>query len=676
MNYEPLISTSNQIRLITLLPYAQSNIPTATQVDQFKPLVRCQIENVSLDDRSEKYRRHLAAGGSQVFGRTANQSWISTCLQEAGLQVGDLKRDGSTSAFWRFGWGDYTALSYAWGEQIAARPIIVDGVYFQVTENLEAALRHLCTRPDFLEGVKLWVDALCINQNDVEERNLQVLRMRNIYSQAMCVVTWLGQEAEESDEAFELLEKFCEKNSHSVEEALAYLEAVRTTCDLFPPGSWIALYRFLDRPYWKRLWIIQEVAMSHSTVQVFCGTQSLYWLELCRAIELVTVEPDLIEKTVSENFEQAEAEYTSGSILSRLERMQHLQIFSQAEASGQDGPDLFMRLLKASRFSEQKDPRDKIFGVLGLMNPSIQAHIQPDYNSSILGVYSNFAKTVINTTGNLDIICQSRVDVSQSSEFPSWIPGWRGDVEVSHELHLLTPFEACGTSGAVVHFKDQGRLLCKGFKVDFVDGIGCTCWNLDSSYHDIVQPSQTHNPYDGVQAVETALWRTLTANRDGWGEVAPDWFSNLIKIPWKLPSELHDLAATMDYHLFDKFRTCKRTLRIFGRELQSYFPTGPIANHLDIPRSKLLEAVTRLHCLLWKRRLLITGKGYIGLAPRTAQQGDIICILLGCSTPVALRHHADYYKLIGECYIHGLMEGEAMKWLNTKDYGLADFSLN
>ena len=410
-----------------------------------------------------------------------------------------------------------------------------------------------------MEGVRLWIDALCINQNDVEERNLQVLRMRNIYSQAMCVVTWLGQETEESGKAFQLLEKFNDKNSHSVEEALAFLEAIRTTSDLFPPGSWIALYRFLDRPYWKRLWVIQEISTSHCTVQVFCGMQSIYWLELCRAIDLVTVEPGLIENVVSDDFEQAKAEYTFGSILSRLERMQHLKMLSHAEASGQDHPDL-TSLLKASRFSEQKDPRDKIYGVLGLMSPSIQAHIQPDYKHSILCVYSNFTKTVINTTGKLDIICQSRVDVSQSSEFPSWIPDWRCDVGVSHELHLWTPFEACGTSSAIVQFKDQGRLSCKGFKIDIVDGIGCTCWNLDSPYHDIVQPSQTQNPYDGIQAVEAALWRTLTANRDGWGEVAPDWFSNLITIPWKLPSELHDLALTMDYYLFDKFRTCNRTL--------------------------------------------------------------------------------------------------------------------
>ena len=113
MNYEPLMTNSNQIRLITLLPYVQSNIPQATPVDQQKPLVRCRIENISLYDHTEKYQRHLTAGSSQVFGRTKNQSWISTCLQEAGLQVGDLKRDGSTSAFSRFAWGDYIALSYA-----------------------------------------------------------------------------------------------------------------------------------------------------------------------------------------------------------------------------------------------------------------------------------------------------------------------------------------------------------------------------------------------------------------------------------------------------------------------------------------------------------------------------------------------------------------------------------
>lgn len=100
---------------------------------------------------------------------------------------------------------DYECLSYAWGS--ASGPIqgiTVDGKHFSIADVLDSALRHL-RRPD--EMRILWIDAVCINQADVAERNAQVAMMQDIYRGAKMVVAWLGPASATSDRAFSFLKE-------------------------------------------------------------------------------------------------------------------------------------------------------------------------------------------------------------------------------------------------------------------------------------------------------------------------------------------------------------------------------------------------------------------------------------------------------------------------------------
>jgi hypothetical protein len=74
-------------------------------------------------------------------------------------------------------------------------------------------------------------------------------------------------------------------------------------------------------------------------------------------------------------------------------------------------------------------------------------------------------------------------------------------------------------------------------------------------------------------------------------------------------------------------------------------------------------------------RLIISDKWYVGLAPESAEEGDLICILLGGQTPFVLRQAGDHYTLIGPCYVHGIMDGEAMEQVNVGKFQLRDFAL-
>jgi hypothetical protein len=94
----------------------------------------------------------------------------------------------------------YTAISYAWGDPDVTEPVLVAGQRFEVTTNLAACLKRLATRligKDPAEDdscPNIWVDAICINQHDIAERNAQVLRMKDIFPRAGKLIVWLGEE--------------------------------------------------------------------------------------------------------------------------------------------------------------------------------------------------------------------------------------------------------------------------------------------------------------------------------------------------------------------------------------------------------------------------------------------------------------------------------------------------
>ncbi|KIM93325.1 hypothetical protein OIDMADRAFT_74457, partial [Oidiodendron maius Zn] len=144
----------------------------------------------------------------------------------------------------------YIALSYCWGDQSETQTISIDGRKFQVTSNLEAALRQL--RADGC--VRLWADAICINQQDTEERSKQVLQMSYIYKRARKVVAWTGLAGSGSDGAIVLI--------GNLAHALAQVD-ISLSRDT---ESWSALSSFLDRPYWRRVWVIQEITVAGEVI--------------------------------------------------------------------------------------------------------------------------------------------------------------------------------------------------------------------------------------------------------------------------------------------------------------------------------------------------------------------------------------------------------------------------
>jgi hypothetical protein len=167
----------------------------------------------------------------------------------------------------------YEALSYVWGSPEVTKVINLDGVELPVRENLYCALDHL--RLENKTRI-LWIDALCINQIDEKERNHQVAQMGTIYQSAERVVAWLGDSDDSSSSAF-----------RAILDTKEWYVIKEESQNRLNRGSKISLQTaffqcvldLFSRPYWTRMWIIQEVLLARKLL-FQCGDDNCSWRQL------------------------------------------------------------------------------------------------------------------------------------------------------------------------------------------------------------------------------------------------------------------------------------------------------------------------------------------------------------------------------------------------------------
>jgi hypothetical protein len=237
---------------------------------------------------------------------------------------------------------EYIALSYVWGSETDRRDIKLNERSMSVTANLYDALTCMRKRIAMASlgfPAKIWVDAICINQGDIDERNEQVTRMRDIYTQAQVVWAFVGVETEHDQEGFNLIKALALKFQglsqtldlgHKLPE-----DASQTIANsLQHPGlevAWKAMGRLLSRPWWTRAWIVQEIALARSAI-FCCGEQAidmpdvllvgeLLWAYMTQAIAQ-SDERAADRITVFDRFEGLDVGSRDASLLSLQNRIQ------------------------------------------------------------------------------------------------------------------------------------------------------------------------------------------------------------------------------------------------------------------------------------------------------------------------------------------------------------------
>lgn len=296
----------------------------------------------------------------------------------------------------------YEALSYTWGTEERPSQIYCgqDG-HISVTQNCLEAIKSL--RYKDRQRVT-WIDAVCIDQPSIAERGHQVAIMPSIYRQAKKVIVYLGESTEDSGIAMEYLK------SH---------EFINDDATSFSPShSQLALGKLLSRPWFSRLWVLQEIFMSASA-DVICGHKSVPWACFRR-----------LAKWNPQNSPQKIPLVMSVS-----------SYHSKQNPSIQD----FFRILCNTRDCGCKDPRDRIFALFSMGPEGLHKSLNIDYEESTETVFTNTAIYLINSIG-LDALCGVG-GREGSSSLPSWVPDWRRPVGSTPMMDLVDEAGSAGGDG-------------------------------------------------------------------------------------------------------------------------------------------------------------------------------------------------------------------------------------
>jgi hypothetical protein len=555
----------------------------------------------------------------------------------------------------------YIALSYAWGKDVTTRMMYLDGGEYAVAEHVWDVINstfHLPLISNQKSLQRFWIDAMCIDQADDEEKEEQVRRMADIYGQATLVLVWLGSEADNSELAMDNIRRatwFIAKRSNVMGQ-FSHLDNPETQQEP-PPQVWWAIGRLFRRPWFNRMWVIQELLVG-PTVAIACGPSAVkLWAfaDLARALPMDGPAPWSTE----------DSDETKEKIAGAIENFNHLMELRR------NGPiinglssDDFAELLHRSRFREVTLPVDRVWSLLGVLHSSVRDALYPDYSAegrrNYLIAYLKFMRVFLPTDTRLTFFSYISC-VEPSPGMPCWCPdfnvkplfreslllphkrqyhaGFNADDESrSHQQHIKFP--PCTTS-----------LVLHGFCVDVVDRIISPnledlslsgVWEWEAQCLQLAQDT-----YKTFNQVPEAHWRTLIADHypsspdlREWkrcGAEVETWYSKFKRLTLEVKTVEYRDQAMSNLLDMENFHT-----RLYSNAAMRY-----------------------IH---WYR-YFSTRNGRVGLAPNNLKPGDEICVFPGARTAHIVRFNWNTGRrvprktsgrLIGDAYVHGLMYGEAL----------------
>ncbi|TVY42784.1 Heterokaryon incompatibility protein 6,OR allele [Lachnellula subtilissima] len=546
---------------------------------------------------------------------------------------------------------DYEALSYAWGDVTDTRSIEVEGKAVSITSNLHLALQYL--RLEDKERA-LWADALCINQADLKERTHQVSRMKSIYGQATQVVVWLGEAWEGSDIAMEFLRKLAEDNSLHLDPAQEPSISVHGL-DMDSSELCSHIIRFFNLPWWNRTWTVQEFLLAQKLV--FQCSRSLITREImltatnnvwnhnsqyCAHLNSVHVPDDRLGSSFIESCRKAiQLDYT-------LQLRKH-------------GSYSVLEALLIFGIREVTDPRDKLYGMLGLGTGEYTNLVDADYTISPEEACEAVIIKSVERTGKLEFL--SHLNGYQNPKFPSFIPDWTGPAWEPVYLDRLIQVKLFNTSldtPAKWNAIGRGIASSPGITLDVITSTSYHTGNSLLDYNLVpeflkelhrlagIEGSEEENVFYGhtTDSRLLALWYSL---RGGTEKYTQD-----LQLCIRRIKQIADLSK---YTRWMNYVTASRQQRV---ELWD--------SEMQIIHENIIGAT-------YGRRFINTRKGYFGFGPEKCEVGDIVVVLAGGNVPYIIRPVPSTdgfwaasklcartcYRMLGDLYVHGIMDGEVLE---------------
>lgn len=581
---------------------------------------------------------------------------------------------------------DYETLSYVWGDPVLSNEIISNGSVIRITKNLHTALSYLRS-PDVPRVI--WADGICINQSDLDERSCQVRIMDDIYRQARGVQIWLGEaedivsDIEQSAELdLWILEDTVKRFAESLqsEQLLSTLPPLATddaTLEAGIPGAFLimellaaghhfyqmpffritspeavepcpawflsirSLAAILSRPWWTRVWTVQEAMLStQATVHI-----SEYQAPLSLFLSLY----HSMKKHDSGCCSAAQLLWYGNQdtlmlIRSANSRIGHGLSFDD---DGLNGKITLLRALMVASIRKASDPRDHVYGLHGVLY-SKDRLIKPNYQISVDKVFTNATRVIFEEAGSLDALAYAvGVRPDNAYELPSWVCDWTRQTGwlVQGRFYKASHGEPFTTKQTT-----HRTLSVEACKIDSIS---------------------TTRPPSGFPIFERGKFKEDLSCLEGWLSTvniknSDDWCAFWTTVLFGLISPEGGDRRILPEDLI--------TIETWWELAQSAKNEGRGNSFLNGRDRNLVRFAGQLRNSVRVHNFCLTSQGFLGMGPQTVEKGDEVFVAKGSRLPLILRPiehtvtqklgipgHERGYLFVGQCYLHGFMDGEAVK---------------
>ncbi|KAF7552217.1 hypothetical protein G7Z17_g4464 [Cylindrodendrum hubeiense] len=560
----------------------------------------------------------------------------------------------------------YEALSYTWGSLDHEAPIYLNGRPWTVTANLESALRRL-RRGDGAPRT-LWVDALCINQNDIAERGQQVGIMMHVYASAYDVLVWLGewtpaggahgQLRQAISQVFDGIGQLADGEHLKAIALFAPFLADSASVDSHLRDEMLSALQFvMNNPYWDRAWVVQETAVaSHATV--LCGEFSAEFDDFLSAAV------DYAKHITSDCCFAAHSKLPKqiSTSVFRFAALTKLVDNVRDRFRGDAGPLLTLwELLYTFRSRHSTDPRDKVYAFSGLVTELTGEPLPIDYSLDTVQLFKDVAFRMIKDMGNLSVLASTGTNPGVSP-LPSWAPDWtcyqHTDAIFEDDTIPQTVYSAAGQTSPKPAIIDKSILALSGVKIDVVSEAIPPGANVQETLRDwhAKATSIWGSAQDGAARYEsTGGWEDAflrTSIRDVVVQIRQlEDDGNLLTTSWRSaqPEDItafEGLISKLDQDAPPVFPIQWEQAREHELWLSLALTTGPTLS------------------------FFATTSMYMGIGPNAMRAGDEVWVLMGSPFPFVLRNtegkdpaggKMELRSVVGPCYLHGVMKGEAVR---------------
>lgn len=578
----------------------------------------------------------------------------------------------------------YETLSYAWGDPILNDEIVANGGVIKITKNLHTALRYL-RKSD--ESRIIWADGVCINQLDLDERSSQVGIMGDVYQRGKHLQIWLC-EAEVMESEFrrstppseywnlendvKLFTQFLHSQRlmtnlppialmenpslhPDIPSAIRILELLATGCHLYqmpffkvtgpetiePCTTWAASLRvlsmILSRPWWNRVWIVQEILLSiQATVHI--GEFKVPLPLIFDAIASLKKHTDgCCRLWIHLWYGHSNI---AGSIIDSRVRILHLGGIKDSRAR----EITHIKAFYISAAREASDPRDHIFALQGLLKKDLTIS-KPIYRISTQNVYSSATKMLYFEGTGLQMLSYAvGTESSNAYGLASWVCDWSRE----HDPIVLMPSKFNASNGSKFRTEQTSDeiLTVEVCKVDVVCTTGITV-GQDCRLGKILECLEA---WWSLAETETSneqstIWTAILGGY--WGDESEGQSRRILPEDIIAVEAWWKLATSLVEQGYNETCTPDLKMRLIGDNI----------------------SFSVIYSKLWS-----TSQGFLGLGRQTVEKGDEVFIVKGSPVPLVLRpiegtllpsfglsEREQGYLFVSACYLHGFMDGEAVK---------------